>query len=71
MTQWTKEPPSEPGWYWFRVNRAFSPTPFRLLKLQGGMRAKLDTDCWVHIKSWKGLWWPERLIVPDQGKGDG
>ncbi len=64
MNKWTKKQPTDTGWYWFRVMEFFEPTPIYVTKLEGGMRARLGQDCWVHIARWKGEWWSEQIQSP-------
>ena len=59
MTDWTKEPPSEPGWYWW-CYRICDPIPVCID--QGGIA--IEGDRAVPTKELGGKWWPEKIKEP-------
>jgi hypothetical protein len=64
MTKWTKEPPTEVGWYWWRINEFES-------RKQSIMRQRpLHSDLWLlpfgRRKPFlmRGEWWPIPITPP-------
>jgi len=58
---WSKTPPREPGYYWWRIVPGGRP---HLVYLGGAPR-----DLENHAKRWAtyGDWWPEPVLPPDDG----
>jgi hypothetical protein len=68
-TQWTKTPPTEPGYYRFRVEEGM---PIKVWEVRTVRRAGYEKE-WVEVyrvtgEGWenihvtnRGEWWPERV----------
>ena len=64
MSQWTKERPSEPGFYWWRPRGEVKPGVVWLHE-SGRFCETGDWQCPAD-HGFPGEWLPERLTVPDQ-----
>ena len=60
---WSKEPPTEPGWYWWRPDMISESEIVKCAKREqfvdvcrGGM--------WSFSEALRGDWWPERIQEP-------
>ena len=69
MSKWTKEPPTEPGWYWWRSDTD-KPKILEVLWLgeQGkslGLYVRGGSRNLYSLGDWDGgEWWPERIKEP-------
>lgn len=55
--RWTKEIPTEPGWYWYRCGPkpVYPPTMLEVCKLKGWNNL-VTADEWEDIKDYDGEW---------------
>jgi len=61
MTEWTKTPPTEPGWYWYRDFPVLPDTQAGYMNPYGFWEcAGLRTEA----ERLPGEWWPERIQEP-------
>ena len=65
---WTKEAPTEPGYYWWRKGNAAE-----IKHLVEGMHGRDDLGFWslvgprfISVTEVGGQWWPERIQEPPQ-----
>ena len=42
--KWTREPPTKPGWYWFRSPYTGVPMPLQVLRTDIGIRVQIRDD---------------------------
>ena len=63
MNEWTKESPTELGWYWWRFDGNLSVVEMYKHPAYPELRARL-----IHRDStachWTGEWWSERIQEP-------
>ena len=59
---WTKEPPTEPGWYWWR-RHSKTPDVVELKKSHLVMKMTWRGDVW-YADDMQGEWWPDRIQEP-------
>jgi hypothetical protein len=66
MTTWTKELPKESGEFWWRMDADTEPevVRFTLLPECCWYRHEIDYPLWP--EGGNGLWWPERILPPDE-----
>lgn len=64
---WTKEPPSEPGIYWYRYEDDDSPEIVSVSLEAWGVR-RIGSDVFEDLDDFIDdndiEWWPERLVPP-------
>lgn len=66
MSQWTKEAPTEPGYYWWRLNTRFDVGRIKVRYPGERVCACFAGDQTNYeVNALQGEWWPERLTVPD------
>jgi hypothetical protein len=63
---WSKEAPTEPGWYWFRPSDL---TQFKQVvqvsrNAIGNLRASVGGGAFYPVEELKGLWWTEPIREP-------
>lgn len=68
MSEWTKQPPTEPGWYWWRDEIDIPPDNeprWVYLSPAGLMTENDDVDLNVSPpEELDGEWWPEQISEP-------
>lgn len=66
---WTKNPPTKPGWHWYRYPGDEGPEIVRVRQLRFGLSfAFTDVEEWYPVESSSGKWWDQPLIPPtDEG----
>lgn len=60
--QWTRTPPSEPGWYWLRVGDETRAVLLVETIIDGGLGRVLDDGFCDDVPN--GEWWPIRIEEP-------
>jgi hypothetical protein len=69
--QWSSEPPTEPGWYWWRESATpiWPPSPVEVERdsRTGHLFHRLDSDYDELLAMMGGQWWPEPLEPPAGG----
>jgi len=63
MSEWTKQPPTEPGWYWWRVRGNASIT-LKVYFSGGILRANTRPYPLPVIEINNGEWWAEQIPEP-------
>ena len=67
-TEWTTEPPTEVGHYWWRPHRSLSLASYEVIyldwNLKGEALAHLSRLCFIRPEHMRGEWWPKPLKVP-------
>jgi hypothetical protein len=61
MGEWTKEPPTEPGWYWWRKYPESFAEP-STMNIAGHAYFRGDTE--VRIRQGEGEWYSDPLPEP-------
>ena len=60
MTNWTKEPPTEPGFYWWRDLEWQEDAKVIFVEQRGDQLKTWGTT----VQVMGGEWWPERIQEP-------
>jgi hypothetical protein len=65
---WSKEPPSDPGWFWFQpADLIERRQPIQISRNAAGhLRASKASGAFYPVEELKGLWFGERLKDPKQ-----
>ena len=66
---WTREPPTEPGWYWVGV-RAVEHDGYDTVRRERGIPVYLDSDGNTHCDEDIIRWYSEPIKLPPLPKGD-
>jgi len=61
--RWTKEPPTESGWYWYRHALSSQPQVFEARDTKDGI--SIYYDQWRPTFYFEGEWWPEKIEPPE------
>lgn len=68
MSEWTKEPPTEPGWYWIK-DTALEPDAVLVARdvgPEGGLFVKYHVrGMGVMLDQINAEWWPEKIEPPN------
>lgn len=62
MSEWSKNPPTEPGFYWWR-RHSKKPDVVELRKAKFVMKMIWRGDTW-YADDMDGEWWPQRIPEP-------
>lgn len=70
MTTWSKDPPAEPGWYWWRMRDGTEAFVLQWLpapKLIG--YPDPEAPSFIRYRGWGtiGEWWPVQISMPVPG----
>lgn len=60
---YTKVPPTEPGWYWWRYNKEDDPRVYEVNLIMGKLHIEIDED-WIPINNILDGEWSDRLEAP-------
>lgn len=71
---WSKEQPTEPGWYWWRdLDEMGFIGPMCVCVFQHHLKQELWGQCMedkgAPLSEWPGEWWAEQVIPPDHFPG--
>lgn len=66
MSEWTKEPPTEPGWYWFRHMKGSMHEVVMVSQFHSGLRVFGPAHDWISIDMLHGEWWPVPIEPPEE-----
>jgi len=65
MTEWQKEPPTEPGWYWWQKGD-YPTRPMEVFRFGKDYRLLGSTHPMpTAVEDMGGEWWPERIKEPE------
>jgi len=66
MTKWTKKPPSEQGWYWYRASNRYHPVPTFIEDVGGGkfQAVKVYDHYRPFVNDVDVEWWPIQITQP-------
>ena len=62
MSEWTKEPPTEAGWYWWRYRSSHDAIPIHII-IQSDKPYVVGIGVYEAL-SCHGEWWSERIKEP-------
>jgi hypothetical protein len=63
VNKWSKNPPTEPGHYWWRGSKKERPHPQWVAIFDGDLIAFRNTNV-LSFERIGGEWWPERIEPP-------
>jgi len=66
MSEWTKTPPTEAGYYWWQ-SKGIDMEIKHIQKPFGDLSVFGRNGIAYSPESYRGLWWPERIKEPDGG----
>lgn len=67
MTHWTKEPPTEPGWYWWRPMPEMMPVTVQVYGEFLHVSASIsEHPIMLQVQNVIGEWGSERIAEPDE-----
>lgn len=68
MLKWTSQPPTEPGWYWWRKAAGKEPVVAECFEAAGIRRGYFTNGSRMELNertTW-GEWWPAPIVPPQE-----